>query len=117
MAVVATACQLARTGVGRADDALSKPDADAFDVDDVTQTPGEKAHACFMRRRDAGHPLRHPEQNVAVTTLLVSAAIAAGATAPAYAFRLGLDDRDHPGDCESGGWCDHMNTEHAVHEI
>jgi hypothetical protein len=49
--------------VGHAkEDSIDKAKADAFDVRMFAAPPGNKAYACFVRRYDPDHLVRHPKQ-------------------------------------------------------
>ena len=72
--------------------------------------PNPKAYACFVRRYDAGHLAQHPLQKVSVMKLLISTEKDADFSVFQYAFRLGVNFRDRPGDFDSSGNCGHAPT-------
>ncbi|MGJ4943181.1 hypothetical protein ACQR1W_21565 [Bradyrhizobium sp. HKCCYLS1011] len=117
LASIAAVSQTNLAAPARADETISKSQADAFDVRVFAKPPGRKAYACFMRHYDADHLARHPKQKVAAMQLLITAEIADRDSALAYSFRLGINDRDRPGDFDSSGACDHALAENAHHEI
>ena len=72
--------------------------------------PQAKSYACFTRRYDAAHLLRHPKQKVSVMKLLVTAETAPEDKALNYSFRLGLNFRDRKGNFDSSGDCGHPSA-------
>lgn len=85
-------------------------------------TTNDKAYACFVRRYDAAHLARHPEQKVKAVVLLVTGETKV--TNPEefkevgpysnYVFRVGVRLRDRAGAFESTGYCGHPRvTEEA----
>ncbi|MGY0572115.1 hypothetical protein ACTGJ9_014500 [Bradyrhizobium sp. RDM12] len=95
--------------------------ARAEDVDDVREAStteaetfnarmyaGTTAYACFVRRYDAGHLARHPNQKVASMKLLVSAETDSEDKQLHNSFRLGFRYRHRSGDFDSSGSCDHV---------
>jgi hypothetical protein len=72
--------------------------------------PKPKAYACFVRRYDAAHMAQHPLQKVSVMRLLVSTEKDPDFAVLQYAFRLGVNFRDRPGDFDSSGNCGHAPT-------
>jgi hypothetical protein len=72
--------------------------------------PKPKAYACFVRRYDAAHLAQHPLQKVSVMKLLISTEKDPDFPVFQYAFRLGVNYRDRPGDFDSSGNCGHAPT-------
>jgi hypothetical protein len=72
--------------------------------------PKPKAYACFVRRYDAAHLAQHPLQKVSVMKLLISTEKDPDFPVFQYAFRLGVNFRDRPGDFDSSGNCGHAPT-------
>jgi len=72
--------------------------------------PNSKAFACFIRRYDAAHMAQHPLQKVSVMKLLISTEKDSDFPVFQYAFRLGVNFRDRPGDFDSSGNCGHAPT-------
>jgi len=72
--------------------------------------PDPKAYACFVRRYDAAHLAQHPLQKVSVMKLLISTEKDPDFAELQYAFRLGVNFRDRPGDFDSSGNCGHAPT-------
>jgi hypothetical protein len=77
---------------------------------------GEKASACFVRRYDARHMTQHPKQKVAAMKLLLTAEKAADEPM-SYAYRLGVQYRNRPGDFDGGSSCGLMVEEDGHKEI
>jgi hypothetical protein len=73
-------------------------------------SPAPKAFACFVRRYDAEHLTQHPLQKVGVMKLLISTEKDPDFPVFQYAFRLGVNFRDRPGDFDSSGNCGHAPT-------
>jgi len=104
--------------VGRAqEDGIDKAKADAFDVRMFTKPPGNKAYACFVRRYDPDHLVRHPRQKVSAMKLLVSAEIPEDEKTLNYSFRLGVKYRHRSGDFDSSGFCNHVVAEDTGNEM
>jgi hypothetical protein len=72
--------------------------------------PNPKAYACFVRRYDTAHLAQHPLQKVSVMRLLISTEKDPDFPNFQYAFRLGVNYRDRPGDFDSSGNCGHAPT-------
>ncbi len=71
---------------------------------------GKKSYACFVRRYDAAHLARHPQQKVAALKLLVTAEIDEETQQPLHAFRMGVKFRDKPDNFDTGGSCGHADV-------
>jgi len=72
--------------------------------------PNPKAFTCLIRRYDAAHMAQHPLQKVSVMKLLISTKKDSDFPVFQYAFRLGVNFRDHLGDFDSSGNCGHAPT-------
>ncbi|HEX3938799.1 MAG TPA: hypothetical protein VHX43_14940 [Xanthobacteraceae bacterium] len=72
--------------------------------------PNPKAYACFVRRYDAAHLAQHPLQKVSVMKLLIGTEKDPDFAEFQYAFRVGVNFRDRPGDFDSSGNCGHAPT-------
>ena len=88
------------------DDGIDKAKAAAFDKRVFGGPIGDKASACFMRRYDAAHLRQHPKQKVSAMTLLVTAEHKAGEPT-SYAYKVGVQFRNKPGDFDGGSFCSH----------
>jgi hypothetical protein len=85
-------------------DTIDQNKADTLNNDMFTRWPGDKAHACFMRRYDAEHLAKHPKQKVAATNLVISADIPEDEKRRAYSFRPSVKYRHRAGDFDSSGY-------------
>jgi len=92
------------------DDGIDPAKATAFDKRMFAGPVGEKASACFVRRYDARHLAQHPKQKVAAMKLLVTAE-KAQAEPTSYAYHIGVQYRDRPGDFDGGSSCSHLIDE------
>lgn len=81
--------------------------------------PAAKAntYACFVRRYDADHLARHPDQKVTSMKLLVTSEWFADATALDQHFRLGVTFRNKRGAYDSSGSCGFFHPEDAKTEV
>jgi|SRR5581483_544080 len=84
--------------------------AKAFDAKMFGGPVGEKASACFVRRYDARHFAQHPKQKVGAMKLLLTAE-----TQPnepiAYAYKIGVQFKNKPGNFDGSSSCGHMVDE------
>jgi hypothetical protein len=104
--------------IGHAEEGgIDKARAEAFDARIFTKPPGKKAYACFVRRYDAEHLARHPQQKVSAMKLLMTAEIPSDENTLNYSFRLGVKFRHRSGDFDSSGGCGHVIAEDSGHEI
>jgi hypothetical protein len=87
---------------------VGKAQADAFNARIYGGPPGRQAYACFVRRYDAEHLVRHPRQKVASMKLLVSAEYQDEDKELHNSFRLGFKYRHRAGDFDSSGSCSHV---------
>jgi hypothetical protein len=92
------------------DDGIDPAKAGAFDKRMFGEPIGEKAAACFVRRYDARHLAQHPKQKVAAMKLLVTAS-KAPYEPTSYAYHIGVQYRDRPGDFDGGSSCSQMVEE------
>ena len=88
------------------DEWIPRAKAAAFDKRVFGGPVGDKASACFMRRYDAAHLRQHPKQKVSLMKLLVSAETRAGEPT-SYAYKVGVQFRNKPGDFDGGSACGH----------
>lgn len=88
------------------DEWIPKAKAAAFDKRVFGGPVGDKASACFVRRYDAAHLRRHPKQKVSQMKLLVSAETKPGEET-SYAYKVGVQFRNKPGDFDGGSFCSH----------
>ncbi|WP_338834599.1 hypothetical protein [Bradyrhizobium septentrionale] len=116
VALAAAACAGAALAA-RAQEAIDKATAAAFDNRMFAGPPGAKAYACFVRRYDANHLAQHPKQKVSAMKLLVSAEDAPEDKTTNYAFRLGVTYRHRPGNFDSSGYCNHAIATESGHEV
>jgi hypothetical protein len=79
----------------------------AFDKRVFGGPVGNKAVACFVRRYDASHLAQHPKQKVSSMKLLVTAENHPKEPT-AYAYKVGVQFRNKPGNFDGGSACSHM---------
>jgi hypothetical protein len=84
--------------------------AKAFDAKMFGGPVGDKASACFVRRYDASHLAQHPKQKVGAMTLLLSAENHPNEPT-AYAYKVGVQFRNKPGNFDGGSSCGHAVDE------
>jgi hypothetical protein len=84
--------------------------AKAFDAKVFGGPIGEKAAACFVRRYDASHLAQHPKQKVGAMKLLMTA-VNQPNEPTAYAYKVGVQFRNKPGNFDSSSSCGHMVDE------
>ncbi len=82
----------------------------AFDKRVFAGPIGNKAVACFVRRYDAAHLAQHPEQKVAAMKLLLTAENHPKEPT-SYAYKVGVQFRNKPGNFDGGSACSHMVDE------
>src|SRR5262249_54099855 len=68
---------------------------------------GDKASACFVRRYDASHLAQHSKQKVSAMTLLLTAENQPNEPT-AYAYKVGVQFRNKPGNFDGGSSCGHV---------
>ena len=90
-----------------ADDAKAEFTRKLLDGDVVK---GKKSFACFVRKYDAMHLAKHPQQKVSEMKLLVTAEIDAEDGQTQHMFRMGLKFRNKPGNFDTGGTCGHSDV-------
>jgi hypothetical protein len=69
-----------------------------------------KAAACFARRYDASHLAQHPKQKVSSMKLLVTTENHPKEPT-SYAYKVGVQFRNKPGNFDGGSSCSHMVDE------
>ncbi len=92
------------------DDGIDKAKAAAFDKRMFGGAIGDRASACFMRRYDAAHLKQHPKQTVSAMRLLVTAENKPGEST-SFAYKVGVQFRNKPGDFDGGSFCGHYVDE------
>src|SRR5262245_77693 len=109
-ALSALAMVLAGSAVARAED---DPKAKAeftkrLFAGDVVK--GKKSYACFVRKYDAIHLAKHPQQKVGAMKLLVSAEFDAETEQLQHFFRMAVKFRNKPGNFDASGSCGYTDT-------
>jgi len=77
----------------------------------------KKLYACFVRRYDAGHFVKHPLQKVGAMKLLASVEYLPEDETWRYSFRLGLKYRNRSVNYDSAGDCGHVMNEDTGNEM
>jgi hypothetical protein len=98
------------------DDGIDPAKASAFDTRVFAGPIGNKASACFVRHYDASHLAQHPKQKVRAMKLLVTAENRADEPT-SYAYKVGFQFRNRPGNFDGGSSCGHMTDEDGNKEI
>jgi hypothetical protein len=98
------------------DDSIDPAKAKAFDTRVFAGPIGNKAFACFVRRYDASHLAQHPKQKVRAMKLLVTAENRADEPT-SYAYKVGFQFRNRPGNFDGGSSCGHMIDEDGKQDI
>jgi hypothetical protein len=98
------------------DDGIDPAKAKAFDTRVFAGPIGNKAFACFVRRYDAGYLAQHPKQKVRAMKLLLTAENRADEPT-SYAYKVGLQFRNRPGNFDGGSSCGHMIDEDGNKDI
>jgi hypothetical protein len=108
-------------GAARAEDEPNKVDAAKAAEFNTKLFAGplgdKKAYACFIRRYDAEHLARHPQQKVSTMKLLVTAEKPPAENSYPYSFRLGFKYRHRKGDFDSSGFCAHLQDKDTGFEV
>jgi hypothetical protein len=99
-----------------AEDGVPTAKLKAFDAKVFGGPIGEKASACFVRRYDANHLAQHPKQKVSAMKLLVTAENHPKEET-AYAYKVGVQFRNKPGNFDGGSHCGHMVDEVGKKDI
>jgi hypothetical protein len=76
----------------------------------------DKAVACFARRYEASHLAQHPKQKVSSMKLLVTAENHPKEPT-SYAYKVGVQFRNKPGNFDGGSSCSHMVDEDSKKAI
>ena len=79
----------------------------AFDARVFGGPIGDKASACFVRRYDPSHLAQHPKQKVSTMKLLVIAENHPKEET-GYAYKVGVQFRNKPGDFDGSSSCGHV---------
>jgi hypothetical protein len=98
------------------DDGIDPAKAQAFDTRVFAGPIGNKAFACFVRRYDASHLAHHSKQKIRAVKLLLTAENRADEPT-SYAYKVGLQFRNRPGDFDGGSSCGHMIDEDGKKDI
>jgi hypothetical protein len=98
------------------DDGIDPAKAKAFDTRVFAGPIGNKAFACFVRRYDASYLAQHPKQKVRAMKLLLTAENRADEPT-SYAYKVGLQFRNRPGNFDGGSSCGHMIDEDGNKDI
>jgi hypothetical protein len=98
------------------DDGIDPAKANAFDTRVFAGPIRNKASACFVRRYDASHLAQHPKQKVRAMKLLVTAENRADEPT-SYAYKVGFQFRNRPGNFDGGSSCGHMIDEDGNKDI
>jgi len=98
------------------DDGLDPAKAAAFDNRVFAGPIGDKASACFVRSYDARHLAQHPKQKVSGMKLLVTAENRTSEPT-SYAYRIGVQLRNRPGNFDGGSSCGHLLSTDGRDEI
>jgi hypothetical protein len=98
------------------DDGIDPAKAKAFDTRVFAGPVDNKAFACFVHRYDASHLAQHRKQKVNAMKLLVTAENRAGEPT-SYAYKVGLQFRNRPGNFDGGSSCGHMVDEDGNKDI
>lgn len=109
IAILAAATVMA-AGAARAEN-TGNPEAFAKRLFAGSVADAGKSYACFTRRYDAAHLVRHPQQKVTAMKLLVSAETVPEDPALNYSFSLGVNFRDRKGNFATSGSCGHPTAE------
>ena len=103
----AASAQDTNKGTNKDNDKAEKAREAAFDKRVFGGAIGTKAAACFVRRYDASHLTQHPKQKVAAMKLLLTAENHPKEPT-AYAYKVGVQFRNKPGNFDGGSNCSHM---------
>jgi len=98
------------------DDGLDPAKVKAFDTRVFAGPIGEKASACFVRHYDASHLAQHPKQKVRSMKLLVTAENKPKEPT-SYAYKIGVQFRNKPGNFDGASSCGHMVDEDGNKDI
>ena len=107
LAALPLAALLAVPLAAHAEDGISSARTKAFDTKVFGGPVGEKASACFVHRYDARHLARHPKQKVGAMKLLLTADNQPNEPT-AYAYKVGVNIRNKPGNFDGGSSCGHV---------
>jgi len=110
LAVLPLLAALAVPLAAHAEDDASAARTKAFDAKVFGGPIGDKAFACFERRYDASHLAQHRKQKVSSMKLLLTADNQPNEPT-AYAYKVGVQFRNKPGNFDGGSSCGHMVDE------
>jgi hypothetical protein len=113
VAALAAACPL----VAHAEDEGTNPaKIKAFDTQVFGGPIGKKATACFVRRYDANHLAQHRKQKVSSMKLVLTAENKPKEET-SFAYKVGVQFKNKPGNFDGGSNCGHMEEEDGNKEI
>jgi hypothetical protein len=99
-------------------DAVKEAKGEEFDKRLFGKPVGKgKTYACFVRRYDTGHFVRHRLQKVGAMKLLTSVEYLPEDKTYRHSFRLGLKYRDRNVNYDSAGDCGHVMNEDTGNEM
>jgi hypothetical protein len=107
---------LALPFAAHANDDIPAARSKAFDTKVFGGPIGEKASACFVRRYDVTRLARHPKQKIGAMKLLLTAENQPKEPT-AYAYKVGVQLRNKPGNFDGGNFCGHMVDEDGNKDI
>jgi hypothetical protein len=107
MAVLLPPTASAQDNAKDSNDKSEKARAAAFDKRVFGGPVRDKAVSCFVRRYDASHLAQHPKQKVSSMKLLVTAENHPKEPT-AYAYKVGVQLRNKPGNFDGRSACSHM---------
>jgi hypothetical protein len=107
LAALPLAAVLALPLAAHAEDGIPEAKTKAFDAKVFGGPIGDKAFACFVRRYDAGHLAQHRKQKVGAMKLLLTADNKPNEPT-AYAYKVGIQFRNKPGNFDGGSSCGHV---------
>lgn len=116
LAALSLVAALALPFAARANDDIPAAKSKAFDAKVFGAPIGNKASACFVRRYDASYLAQHPKQKVGAMKLLVTAENHPKEET-AYAYKVGVQFRNKPGNFDGGSHCGHMVDEDGKNDI
>src|SRR5690242_21272849 len=90
------------------DEGVNPAKVKAFDTRVFGGPIGQKATACFVRRYDANHLAQHRNQKVSSMKLLLTAENNPKEEETSFAYKIGVQFRNRPGNFDGGSNCGHM---------
>ncbi len=99
------------------DEGVNPAKVKAFDARVFGGPIGQKATACFVRRYDANHMAQHRNQKVSTMKLLLTAENNPKEGETSFAYKVGVQFRNRPGNFDGGSNCGHMEEEDGNKDI